>query len=175
MKKLSMYVLVSIYAMQMAAVFALTPEKTAPKFTLTLSEWRQGGLPPSYHRLSVIVTNISSEVFLEPGCSDMRDLYHISVFYNGVSLEEKDVEARHRREAEQAQFCTHELGINKIKPGESFQRLLELSAIYEMSNPGTYEVTVSRETDPAHPDRSATVKSNTITIVVPEPETTAPQ
>jgi hypothetical protein len=43
-----------------------------------------------------------------------------------------------------------------------------------MSDPGTYEVTVSRETDPDHPDRSVTVKSNTITITVPEPETEAP-
>ena len=44
-----------------------------------------------------------------------------------------------------------------------------------MTVPGTYEITVTRETFPWNPEKSVTVKSNTITIVVPEPEANAPQ
>jgi hypothetical protein len=44
-----------------------------------------------------------------------------------------------------------------------------------MSQPGTYEITVSRETDTGHPDKSVSVKSNTLTIVVPEPEAAEPK
>ena len=102
-------------------------------------------------------------------------LFRVSVFYNGVSMDEKDAAARHRGEAEQAAFASHELGLNPIKPGESFQVFLDLADRYDLSRPGTYEVTVSRETDPDHPEKSVTVKSNTITIVVPEPGETAPK
>jgi hypothetical protein len=83
-------------------------------------------------------------------------------------------ERRCRGEAAQAASCTHELGINEIKPGGSFQRLLELSQRYDMSRPGNYEITVTRETDPEHPEKSVTVKSNTITIVA-KPEDLAPK
>jgi hypothetical protein len=47
---------------------------------------------------------------------------------------------------------------------------LWVSSEYDLTAPGTYEITVTRETDRWHPERSVTVKSNTITIVVPEPE-----
>jgi hypothetical protein len=164
----------AILAMQAIAACAQIPEKVEPQFTLTISEYHHE-LGPRFNRVSVIVRNISSEVFFEPGCSDMRDLFRVSVFYNGVSMDEKDAAARHRGEAEQAAFCTHELGLNPIKPGESFQVFLDLADRYDLSRPGTYEVTVSRETDPDHPEKSVTVKSNTITIVVPEPGETAPK
>jgi hypothetical protein len=44
-----------------------------------------------------------------------------------------------------------------------------------MSVPGTYEITVTRETDRWNPEKSVTVKSNTLTIVAPEPSAAAPQ
>jgi hypothetical protein len=121
-----------------------------------------------------MVMNTSNEIFLEPGCSDVRGLYIISVAYRGAPLAEKDAAAWRRWEAAEAAFCTHELGINKIKPGGSFQRPLELSERYDMSRPGNYEITVTRETDPEHPEKSVTVRSNTITIVV-KPEDLAPK
>ena len=103
----------------------------------------------------------------------MRGLYNISVSYNGVPLEEKNAAAR--RLAEQAVFCTHELGINPIKPGESIYRWFDLAYRYNLSRPGIYEVSISRETDPEHPEKSVTVKSNTLTVVVPEPGANAPK
>jgi hypothetical protein len=41
-----------------------------------------------------------------------------------------------------------------------------------MTKPGTYTISVSKETFPWNPEKSVTVKSNTITIVVPKPEAT---
>jgi len=44
-----------------------------------------------------------------------------------------------------------------------------------MTVPGTYEITVTRETDPWNLAKSVTVKSNTLTIVVPEPGADTPK
>jgi hypothetical protein len=41
--------------------------------------------------------------------------------------------------------------------------------------PGTYEIAVTRETDRDHPEKSVTVKSNTLTVVVPQPGVGATQ
>jgi hypothetical protein len=174
MKKLAIYFLVGLLGAQSAASYAQVSEQPAPKLKLAISEERSGGSPPTYHRLSVIVTNTSNEIFLEPGCSNVRGLYTISVVYRGAPLAEKDAAAWRRREAAEAAFCTHELGINEIKPGISFQRLLDLSERYDMSRPGKYEITVTRETDPEHLEKSVTVRSNAITIVV-KPEDPGPK
>jgi hypothetical protein len=58
-----------------------------------------------------------------------------------------------------------------INPGESGTRYLPFAVDYPLCKPGTYEITVSRESDPEHPEKSVTVQSNTLTIVVPEPAT----
>ena len=178
MKKLALCFLAVSLGLQAAALCAQTPDpegaRPAPRFKLKLSEEHNGAYLPTYHVLSLIVTNISNEVFLEPGCSEFRGLYLISVEFNGAPLAEKDPVARRRNDAVEVQNCYHELGINEIKPGVSFQRLLELSQTYDMSRPGNYEVTVTRETDPEHPEKSVTVRSNTITVVV-KPEDLQPK
>jgi hypothetical protein len=189
MRKHALCFLVLVFALRTVALCAQTREDSEQGFTLTISEWH-GGLPPSYHWLSVLVTNKSNEPITEPGCSEVRGLYVTSVLYNGVPLEEKDAIARRAREAKDARFCTRELGINKIKPGESFEHILRIGGIYDMSRPGTYEITVSRETDPkpdvsrpgtylerapGDPDRSVTVNSNTLIVAVPEPKAVKPK
>jgi hypothetical protein len=163
-----------MFGIQTTAFYAQVPERPATPFTLAISEFHSGSFSPAYHRLSLTVTNTSDEIFLEPGCSNVRGLYSISVVYRGTPLAEKDAAAWRRREAAEAAFCTHELGVNEIKPRVSFHRPLELSERYDMSRPGNYEITVTRETDPEHPEKSVTVRSNTITIVV-KPEDLAPK
>ncbi|MGO8786005.1 MAG: hypothetical protein ACLQVL_01300 [Terriglobia bacterium] len=93
----------------------------------------------------------------------------ISVLYNGVPLEEKDAARRQYWEKHYSQYCTFGGGVNGIKPGESGEYLVSVAFIYDVSRPGTYDITVAMETDPYHPEKSVTVKSNTITVVVPEP------
>ncbi len=73
----------------------------------------------------------------------------------------------------ESDFCQ---GINEpISPSKSVKLTLWASAEYDMTEPGTYEITVTRETDPWSPDRSVTVKSNIINIIVPEPEAPEPK
>ena len=176
MRKPAIYLLVLLFAMQTSALCAQTPEKPAPGFTLTLSEGHEGGFPPSYHRLRVIGTNTSNEVLIVGGCEAQRGVYRISVVHDGVPLEEKDAAARHHREEDAKHtICNQELGVNKIKSGGNFEHLVYVSGDYDMSKPGTYEITVSRETFPHNPEKSVTVKSNTLTIVVPEAEADAPK
>jgi len=43
-----------------------------------------------------------------------------------------------------------------------------------MIEPGTYEITVSRDSDLEHPEKGVTVTSNTLTFVVPEPDAADP-
>lgn len=182
MKKLTLHLLMLLFATQAATICAQTREKPAPQFTLTIEPYYHE-FGPIFNRVAVKMTNISDGVITEPGCAASRGLYILSILYNGNPLDEKDAAARHLREAKQVQFCTQELGINKIKPGESVDHWIGISSIFDVSRPGTYEITVSRETDPkpdasrpgtylerasADPDRSVTVKSNTLTVVVPE-------
>jgi GH15 family glucan-1,4-alpha-glucosidase len=76
----------------------------------------------------------------------------------------------HHTEADSCNGITR--GIN---PGESVKFRLWASSQYDMTVPGTYEITVTRETDRWNPEKSVTVKSNTLTFVVPEPGASATQ
>ncbi|MGP8173503.1 MAG: hypothetical protein ACLP7O_03020 [Terracidiphilus sp.] len=179
MRKPAFYFVAMIFAMQSIAAFAQAPRpgeaRPAPGFTLTISEYHHE-FGPALNRLSVKETNISNEVITEPGCMERHGLFSVSVVYNGAPLEEKDAPARRLRENQARDMgCTSELGINPIKPGESRTHWVSVAAIYDVSKPGTYEITVSRETDPDHPEKSVTVRSNTLTVVVPEPEADAPK
>jgi hypothetical protein len=175
MRKAASYFLIAVFATQAAGLFAQTPQKPEPQFALTISEWHEGGFPPNYHRLRVIGTNTSNEELTVGGCEVQRGAYRISVVYDGAPLVEKNLAARHQREEDaRHNICNHELGINKIEPGGSFEHLVYISGDYDMSKPGTYEVTVSRETDPEHSEKSVTVRSNTLTIIVPEPDASEP-
>ena len=64
MRKPALYFLILPLAVQTATLCAQTPQKPEPQFTLTISEWHEGGFPPSYHRLRVIGTNTSNEVLI---------------------------------------------------------------------------------------------------------------
>jgi len=98
-----------------------------------------------------------------------QGVFSISVTYNGLPIEEKDATARKRREAN-AKNERCRVMATEFLPGESWTRYLPFDVDYPLCKPGTYEVMVSRESDLEHPERSVTIKSNILTIVVPEPE-----
>ncbi|MGA3371210.1 MAG: hypothetical protein ABSC48_05560 [Terracidiphilus sp.] len=56
-----------------------------------------------------------------------------------------------------------------VEPGQFQTFEVPLTAYFDLSNPGRYEVTFSRGTNPGQPD-NVEVKSNTITITVLPPE-----
>ncbi len=127
---------------------------------------------PEFREIRLVETNISNEPILEAGCWEAQGVFSVSVVYDGVALEEREPAARKKREANARQKpCMLPLSRAVINPGESWTRYLVFSADYPLCKPGTYEVTVSRESDLKIHEKSVTVKSNTLTIVVPEPAT----
>jgi hypothetical protein len=176
LRRLGMNLLTPILLSSAVVLLAQTGQKPAPRFTLTISEYRKERAPGTY-RIRLMETNISNEDLRVGPCAVERGMYNLSVVYDGVLMEERDVPARNlMEERERHTPCTSGSGYSPLKPRQSYVSFaLGLSWRYDMTNPGTYEITVSRETDPDHPEKSVTVKSNTLIIVVPEPGAAALQ
>jgi hypothetical protein len=162
-----------IFAMQAGILCAQKTEYSDLGFTLAISILYRGGMPPNTHTLEVKLTNTS---FVErretiTACNSLWQ-YNITVVRDGILLEEKDAIQKIRKQGE-LERCRGYGGfkfLRQIKPGEASIDELPVTDFYDMSRPGTYEISVTEETDPHHPDGSFTVRSNTITIVVPKPE-----
>lgn len=100
-------------------------------------------------------------------------MYNLEVLYNGVPVKETEAQKERRKKLE-AGDCSHGGGsavAELTKPGETRQDIL----YYYTAKPGTYEITATKETFPGHLERSVTVRSNTLTIVVPSPGHVAPK
>ncbi len=113
--------------------------------------------------------NISKETIRENACTAFGALYRLDVVYNGVPQPEPK-EKRERREYAEAVEAGKEPGIcegssrvRATKPGEYWDETL----YYETKNPGTYEFTVEEKSFPKGGGDGVTVKSNTLTLVVP--------
>lgn len=142
--------------------------KTTPAFSLTLSEGSRDYRTASWQtKLVVRFANISSRWIVEDSCAKYSGFYKFSVILNGVPIEETD-EQRKRRKALQDGDCNFgPMNRPKIlQPGE-FE---DYSEYYDTREPGTYRFTVEEETFPRHPDEGLTIKSNTITVVIPKPK-----
>lgn len=163
-----------IFATQAFAAYAQFSEKTEPQFTLTISEYH-GEFGPAFDRIIVKETNISKKVIYDPGCQAERGWITLSVLYNGMPLEERDAARRRYWEKHYSEFCTSGGGVIGIKPGDSKEYFVSVAFKYDVSRPGTYDVSVTMESDQNHPEKSVTVKSNTITVIVPEPGAETPQ
>jgi hypothetical protein len=53
-----------------------------------------------------------------------------------------------------------------LKPGEVVQFEVPVSECYDMTVPGSYQITFTWESDPSQPDKNVQARSNTITIAV---------
>jgi hypothetical protein len=181
MKTRTAFSLVLLFVIQTVAPFAQANEKPKPRFSLTISEYLHDSRGPGTHRLRVVATNISDEKLHLEGCAALSGWYSFSVVYNHVPIEEKDPESRQPRQARMRRApCSSSLSNGTIPRGESYIDILAIPGNFDLSRPGNYEITVSRETLPDNSAKSVTVKSNTITITVPDPaltelDSTAPQ
>lgn len=147
---------------------------SSPNFTLTISLEPNGMSPKDVQTIKVRETNLSKEIIRENACTAFGALYRLNVVYNGV-LQEEPKERRERREYAEAVQAGKEPGLcegsqrgRATKPGEYWDETL----YYETKNPGTYELTVEEKSFPKGGGDAMTVKSNTLTIVVP-PESPA--
>jgi hypothetical protein len=167
MRKQVLKLLVAIFALQLIVGICAAQEKTAPGFTLAISEAR--GFfesAPGVRALDVNMTNTSNEEIRE-ACPVVYRMFNLSVTYEGVPMQEKEAVQQHRKRGE-FNSCSSEQLLKPLQPGEHRRSLMYISDFYEMSKPGQYEVTVAKETNPNDPQKSVTVTSNTITMVVTE-------
>jgi len=174
--------LVLLFAIQAVAASAQKPEKPAPRFTLTITDGGADSL--GRHIVALTETNISSEVLREgvcmPGIFDAA--IKVSVVYNGAPMEMDETRpaAQYiKGDKEGKGHCPGRIFMHEAKSGGgpegAFEDNLDISLLYDMSKPGTYEITVSKETFPYSPEKSVSVKSNTLTIVIPDPQVDAPR
>lgn len=145
-------------------------QKSDPGFTLALSVPRRDGTMVSYQQgLLVTYTNVSSAVAYESNCGAFGALYQLAVTYNGIPVKEPAEAQRHRKIAESGQCFGGSNPGRNLQPGQSRQDHI----YYDTFKPGTYEFTVEQNSDPRHPKDNVTVRSNTVTIVVPTASTGA--
>jgi len=171
-----------------ATLFAQTPEKLAPTFALAIDvKPLEAENTPGTLILLVKYTNIS-DVIQKDHCAVTSRAYKMVVLRDGLPAEKRKTQTENTDKSQDSgKTGTYRIktllteedschGVDKgIKPGESVKFPLWVSSEYDMTVPGTYDITVTREADRWNPEKSVTVKSNTITIVVPEPGVVATQ
>lgn len=169
-----------------AAILAQTPEKPAPTFALAIEEKPlEAENTPGTLILMVKYTNIS-DVVQNDGCMITSSAYKIQVLRDGIAVEKRKPKKAtemnnennstgYRIKVTRTEADSCQKFDQGMKSGESVKFPLWVSSQYDMTVPGTYEITVTRETDRWNPEKSVTVKSNTLIIVVPEPEAVAPK
>lgn len=162
-------------------------ERPKPGSTLTLEADRSAlpaGYPADYHKLLVTYTNVSDQA-VKDNCANAAWKYDMLVSRDGAPVEKKrsagntpkvgDTSGRHKIQVHitEADGCGGPA--HAIPPRGRINFPLWVSSFYDMTVPGTYTITVKRETFPFDPAKSATVWSNTITIVVPAAGEKAPE
>lgn len=187
MNKSVLHLLMMMLAMQIFTLHAQTTERPKPGFSLSIEaadvSHLSAGYPSDYHKLLVTYTNLSGvdEIFQE---SDSARGLDMIVLLDGAPAEETNNMHRLRKERNPGPDDPSAGGVlrggsvkipTSVKPGKSITFPLEISSYFNMTKPGTYTITVTKETDPNHPAKSVTVWSNTLTIDVPEPGAAAPQ
>jgi hypothetical protein len=164
-----------LFVIQASILLSQQGEKANAEFQLSLSvKGRIGSLPPTYVSLIVKYTNTSKGMIFETPCAAFGGLYRISAVLDGAPVEESEVARKERADTEAAEAkggrCEGSNPGRQVAPGE----YLENTLYYNAAKPGRYEFTVERRTFPKDPDKSVTIKSNTVTVVMPEPVTEKP-
>lgn len=175
-KKPTAKVFVLLFAIATTSLTAQTSEESKKAgFKLSLSYYRDhGDVRPTVIAFIVTLTNTSKETIYETPCSAFGGLYKLSVVLNGIPVEEPDEARTHRESMERGEanggVCTGSSPGRRAAPGESLKDVLRWNADKE----GTYQFTVERKTFPQDPKQSVIVRSNTVTVMMPEPKSEKP-
>jgi len=172
-KKLESFFVVMMFALLAIVATAQVDGTSEPGFNLSILILHRGGVSQNTHTLEVKLTNTSNEMRRETFCGNNPGGYSLMVVHDGALMEERE-EVQTLRKQGRFLGCYGVKVLRRSQPGQYVTDELEVNDFYDMSKPGTYEITVSKETNPDHPEKSVTVKSNTLTVVVPEPESSTP-
>lgn len=135
-------------AVASACISAQQKSNGPPWFSLRISDYRHDWGGPGMYRLEIVLTNISNEPRHSDRCAVLRGLYTTKVVYNGVPIEERNAADRRQHEAEMRRaYCKLDLP-GKVPPGYTTYEYLLIGGRYDMSKPGKYEITITRETAP---------------------------
>jgi hypothetical protein len=141
------------------------PEK--PRFALSIEEDKDAARSvPGLHRVIVKYTDVWIGAELDYFYKEALERYNMIVERDGVPVAETNA-MRALRNFRKADIDYYPPNQRVLQPGESWTDALDVSDFYDMSSPGTYQVTVTRESLPLNLAYSVLVRSNTIAIVVP--------
>jgi hypothetical protein len=160
MSKLGRFFLLMVFAAQALSLHGQNAKKPKPEFKLTLAKASLGGVVPETTQvLEATYINISKGEDHIGNCAS-EGAFYLKILFNGVDVTKDYPQHTGIRGALP---CIGVPSASVLKPGQSKHGYLE----YDISKPGTYEFTVEQDTFPDDPSKNVTVKSNTITVVVP--------
>jgi hypothetical protein len=170
MRKLASHFLVLLFTMQAVFVLAQSIKKPEPTFALSIEEDKEAARTnPGLHRVLVKYTHISFGFEDENYHEEAMGMYQMIVVRNGAPVAETDA-MRDLRAYRKADDNPTIMNPWSLKTGESRTTSLDVSDYYDMTRPGKYQITVTRESLPGNPDFSVPVSSNSVIIVVPQKE-----
>lgn len=167
MKTSASYFLLTIIALQAADIYAQQTQKPSPTFTLSIAEDRNASATqPGLDRVLVKLTHIGPGVELEKFHPEALGMYNMIVLRDGRPAKETSALKALRNYRKADPYPTID-NPKALKPGESWITPIDISGYFDMTTPGSYQVTITRESIPMNPAYSTLVSSNTITIVAP--------
>jgi hypothetical protein len=144
---------------------ASTTPKPAPRFDLNISPEDPDEIPPTMVRVEM--ENTSNAPIRIAKCWPFMGMFNFVVSRNGQQLEVGD-EMKRLQKARAAVTCPGNDTLIEIAPRESYAEDIPIGNFYDISQPGVYEVRVTRETAPWNPSKSTLVESNSLTLNIPE-------
>jgi len=170
MRRQALYWASLVFALTTVPLFAQENEKSSPTFALSIQvDTDASRIDPSLHRLLVNFTRTAVGAEVEQFHEEAKGMYEMIVLRDGVPANETDAMRDLRRYRKRDGSPTIR-NPRLLKMGESWITPLDVSDYYDMTEPGVYQITVTRETQPGFPPpySGALVSSNTVTIVVPQ-------
>ena len=164
------YLAVLLFAVQAVFSFAQEFKKPEPTFALSIEEDKDAArVNPALHRVLVKFTRVAIGAEVEEFHEEAMGMYEMIVLRGGILVKETDA-MRELRSCRLRDGSPTIRNPRLLKTGESWTTPLDVSDYYDMTRPGTYQITVTRGTlpFPLLAAYSTTVRSNTITIVVPQ-------
>ncbi|HTW45929.1 MAG TPA: hypothetical protein VMD58_10315 [Acidobacteriaceae bacterium] len=156
------------------AVSIVAVVKPEPAFTLNIeADPATARTYPALHRVLVTLTNVSSSILVNQFHTESLNMYNMVVLRNGIPAPETDAmkALAQYRKVDRFPAIRHPF---VLYPGQTYTTSLDVSDYYDMSQPGTYQITITRQSLPLNPAYSTLVRSNSITTTVP-PQTAASQ
>jgi len=154
-----------IFVFCAAGLFASMLSAQNAEFSLSIAEFPSEETNCECFAVIATKTNLTDATLHITIKGLVETFFEYSVRMNGVKVAESKTLKKERKAEEDSDFVS--LISANIKPHESGSYYLHVGKYYDMSKPGTYEITVLQNTHPDEPSKNIVVSSNTLTYTVP--------